>query len=715
MTGFHNIWPKTIKGFMVITMMLILLLSQAELLAQNFNIKSYNTSDGLAHNNIRSMVRDNSGFLWIGTWDGLSRFDGHEFKNYFHSSDNPASLPYFSVYGLSIDKYNNLWILTDWMQVVRYNRSSDNFTVLKNIDTVSTDHVVFMNTDYDGNLWIIKKRTLIRWDEKKQERKIYNLTDKSGRPYIFDGWSSTICQVSDSEIWIAGSKTIRLVRSGKSSMSVDHEYPLEISQSERTIDFDYINWFKFYLSPSGAKWIFSNIGLFRLDEKRGAFKEYRGCIPAGELAGKPFFIWGWRNDGIFIFNTQKGKLNHIPREVTKMPGAILPDNQSSFWFSSTTSSGVAQGLRHLVFTPDIFRNHLITDQDSAAPAVYSAIRDKNDNILVGLRGYDHILKCLNDGEEASIDRLSPALYKKAMHIRSMNPVDNGVWIGYFGKLLQFYNYSTSSFINYFPDVSTLRTILPDKNNNLFIGTDDLSIFSPATGKTEVLWRSGNIYAILKMYLDNDGILWGAMTGGKILRYDTIAHKASVINLTIARCNVEDIIPGDYGELWLALLGEGVCRYNLKSGAFKYYTTAEGLSNNTTYNLLRDRSGNIWVSTNKGISRINPNTGKIRTYGPNDGLAISEFNSGAKFMGSNGEFLFGGMGGFVRFFPDSVDFAETPSRIQKILITGLEVSGSPRNLPKPIEESDTVILLKGENNFHFTFASTDFVNSDKTIF
>ncbi|MGD0340852.1 MAG: histidine kinase [Bacteroidales bacterium] len=699
---------------MATVLLLILLLPHASLFAQNFNIKSYTTSEGLAHNNIRAMVRDSSGFIWIGTWDGLSRFDGHEFKNYFHSKNDSVSLPFFSIRDLSLDKYNNLWILTDWMQVAKYNRASDNFTVLKKIDTVSVENVVYMNTDYEGNLWIINKRELIRWDEKKQESKIYKVTDKSGKPFTLGDGYSTVYPVSDSEIWLAGLKVIRLMRSGNNTLAVDREYTRQLSQTERFIDFDYVNWYEFYCSPSGAKWIFTNIGLFRLDENAGDFREYRGSIPAGEFKGKSFFCWGWRNDGIYIFNTLNGKLNHIPSEVTKMPGAILSDDQSSFWFSSTTSSGVAMGLKHLVFTPDIFKNHLITDRDSAAPAVYSVIMDKNENILVGLRGYNHILKYGADGKESAIDKLSPALFYKAMHIRSMIPVNDGIWIGYYQRLLQFYDYKTGRFKNYFPNDNTVRTILPDKDNNIFIGTIDLSLFHPATGRSEVLWRSGSSFGLFKMYLGDDGILWGAMAGSRFLKYDTLTHKGSVIYLA-GKSNVEDIIPGDDGELWLALLGDGVCRYDTKSGACKYYTTSEGLSNNTTYNLLRDRSGYIWVSTNKGISRINPYTMKIRTYGPNDGLAISEFNSGAKFMSRRGEFFFGGMGGFVRFFPDSITFAETSSHIQKILITGLEVSGSPRHLPKPVEESDTIRLLKGEDNFHFTFTSTDFVNSDKIIF
>ncbi len=179
-------------------------------------------------------------------------------------------------------------------------------------------------------------------------------------------------------------------------------------------------------------------------------------------------------------------------------------------------------------------------------------------------------------------------------------------------------------------------------------------------------------------------------------------------------NIEDIISGEEGDLWLALLGKGVCRYNTIKGTFKYYTTADGLSNNTTYSLLRDNQGHIWVSTNHGISMIDPETGHIRVFDESDGIAISEFNSGAKFTSDNGEFIFGGMGGFVRFYPDSISLRTEGSR-HRILLTSLEVSGDKRHLPGDLNDSDTIILERGENNFHLSFSSTDFTNSAKTIF
>ncbi len=153
-----------------------------------------------------------------------------------------------------------------------------------------------------------------------------------------------------------------------------------------------------------------------------------------------------------------------------------------------------------------------------------------------------------------------------------------------------------------------------------------------------------------------------------------------------------------GDLWLALLGKGVCRYNTTKGTFKYYTTATGLSNNTTYGLLRDKHGDIWVSTNDGISMIHPENDHIRVFDETDGIAISEFNSGARFISDDGEFFFGGMGGFVRFYPDSILLTEENNR-QRLLLTNLEVSGETRSLPGDLNESDTIILDRGENNFH----------------
>jgi hypothetical protein len=148
---------------------------------------------------------------------------------------------------------------------------------------------------------------------------------------------------------------------------------------------------------------------------------------------------------------------------------------------------------------------------------------------------------------------------------------------------------------------------------------------------------------------------------------------------------------------------------------KVYTTSDGLSNNTVYSVLRDRHGNIWASTNNGLSRLNPLTGIIKSFGIAEGLDIVEFNSGASFIDDDGRFFFGGMGGAVGFYPDSIYIRQKDLADSKIMLTRLTVSGQVRIFNKTLNRSDTITLEKGEDNFHLTMAVTDFAVSDKTIY
>ena len=110
--------------------------------AQHFSIETFTTRDGLSHNDVRSISTDSSGFLWIATWDGLCRYDGYSFKNYYHYPDDSLSLPYFSITDVLVDGGNNIWIKTDAGSVARYDYTRDAFKrielVEKNLPKVYT-------------------------------------------------------------------------------------------------------------------------------------------------------------------------------------------------------------------------------------------------------------------------------------------------------------------------------------------------------------------------------------------------------------------------------------------------------------------------------------------------------------------------------------------------------------------------------------------------
>ena len=694
---------------------LMFLLAESDLFSQDFTIKTYTTDDGLSNNTVEAICRDSTGFLWIATWDGLSRYDGHNFKNYYHIPGDSTSLPFFSVNELVIDKNNDLWILTNAGKLVFYRRNTDNFTYVSNFKGENTGDVFHIEADAENRLIIQGEHRVFRWDGIRKESSSFMLMNSNGQPLDSNIMNRSVLISSDSVMWIIRSKVMKFRHTSGDVFTLVKEYALKKNVFTSNPDFDYREYFRFFVSPAGRVWIFANSGLYLLDNKTGEFTDYNGTIPPGEFSGCRNYYWARFNEGVNIPGPWKNGYRHIALDQILITGTFLKDRDSSIWFAGYSGKRMATGLKHMIFTNRGFRNFLINDSLADPAAVFALTMDKDGILWTGVRGYDHVVLFDKNGMTGQTDRLKSEISKYQTHIRSMAPVDNGIWIGYYLKLLQFYDYSTRQFINYTPGTISVRALLPYDKDNIYIGSLGLFLFHPSTGKTECIWNQNSQIAIYKILKDSKGIIWAPTARSKILRYDPSIRKTEPIELTSDLCNVQDVIEGDENILWIATLGEGVCKYNTMTGEKKFLTTANGLSNNTTYCLLKDASGNIWVSTNDGISMIDKSSELIRIFGQTDGLRISEFNAGAKYVSPSGEFFFGGMGGFVRFYPDSIFSNERlPSR-RKIIFTDFRVSGASRLLPVDINSSDTVILGKNETNFHLFFSSSDFINPDKVLY
>ncbi len=698
-------------------LLLVILLSPKIIIyGQDYTIRSFTTADGLPHNNVRAIAKDSSGFIWIGTWDGLSRFDGHEFRNYFHEPDDSTSIPYFSVKELFVDRGDNLWILDDTRTLSRYNRYTDSFVTTRSLGGKTIGYINSVNVDQEGKLMILGRGTILVKDPDKPSCNILNLKDYNGNSYNKENEDNWFARTCDTTIWIMGSSGIRKFRKkADDEFILAGEFQLEREHERITTHFDYSDWYSFYTSSSGKMWIFSGDGIFLLDESSGKFREFSGSIPWHEFTGRKAFYWGKRGNGIFFYNSVNKKIIHIPDSRVRWLRAMMTDGSDSFWFSNLTPHGVPQGISMASLIPGFFRNTIVESPDSTTPAVYSMIVARDKSIWTGIRGFDNIVRFGPDGSLMQKIVLEKEVLSNGNYVRSLIPVPDGIWIGYYKNFLQFYNYETGKFAIHDANQWSYRAIATDNEGNIYTGTDKLSVYYPSTGKSEVLQTLIPDISIFKLHYDPAGILWAGMSNSRILKYDTKKGESSVIRVASGISNVEDIISGENGDLWLALLGKGVCRYSTATGAIRYYTTSKGLSNNTTYSLLKDHSGNIWVSTDDGISMINPVSDYIRTFDKSDGIAISEYNSGAKFISSDGEFFFGGMGGFIRFYPDSISLKETSVTRQKILFTDFRVSGESKRIQGLLNIIDTVVLSRGENNFHLYFSSSDFANSEKTIF
>ena len=697
----------------------VLILFCETISAQQFNIRTFTTRDGLSHNDVRNMSVDSSGFLWIATWDGLSRYDGYSFRNYYHKTDDSLSIPYFSVLNVLVDGGDNLWIMTDDRLVARYDRDNDIFERIDNLYDGLPGTFAHISTDESGYLWLLNPDRIFRFDFVNNKFDKYEFSDYSGNPVTIPTniIYNSVSTYENNRVWLVHEKIYEFEKTYNNRLILIKEYTLDNKDQIRNVDFRYTYWYRIYSSGSGKKWIFSNGGLFLLDEETGIFRKFGGTFPSGEFTGDGHLIWSQPDDGIYVYDQKEAKISHIPRDYCQLTMDIICQNRNLIWFSNFSMSGASLGLNRVIFTPDYFTNYpLLTDKNDI-PSVYAVARDSLDRIWVGMRGRYSVVQI---SAEENVTELKIPRYETIIDpgaVRSLIVTPRGLWIGHFRKVLVFYNFDTGEFTRHSPGPEYFRSFARNDEGNLFLWENfgTISLYNPELKKTEKLFNYTPPTPIYKIVTDENKIVWAGSNQSALIRIDPLTGKSETFFLSKDNYNVEDICIGDNADLWLALLGGGVCRFNPGTGKKTFYTTSRGLANNITYSILKDKAGNMWVSTNSGISRINPETGIIRTFGLNEGLRINEFNSGASYIDKNGEFFLGGMGGIVSFIPDLINKDEQETIDQRIIINEIRVSGEARHFNRSAIMPDTIILNRGEDDFQVFFSSSDFTNSDKTVY
>jgi len=159
---------------------------------------------------------------------------------------------------------------------------------------------------------------------------------------------------------------------------------------------------------------------------------------------------------------------------------------------------------------------------------------------------------------------------------------------------------------------------------------------------------------------------------------------------------------------------GLCRLNLITRETEFYTQSNGLANSTVYNILKDRSGKLWVSTDEGISVFNPLTQRFFNYDESNGLYIQEFNADAAFLCKDGKMLFGGMGGAVGFYPEKLE-QRNQAYETRLVIKQVTFQIKKRDSIQAVYERNKIVFPAGTKSLQISFSYLDFQNQDKTQF
>ncbi len=269
--------------------------------------------------------------------------------------------------------------------------------------------------------------------------------------------------------------------------------------------------------------------------------------------------------------------------------------------------------------------------------------------------------------------------------------------------------------------NTVRALLEDHEGNLWIGTwGGLNLLKPGLDEfTHFVHKpndpnSINDDRVRALYQDEKGILWiGTYNGLNRFDPNTGIFKSYTHNpddsTTISNDRILALHGGKDGKIWIATYGGGLNSFDPQTEIFNTYKEEDGLANNTVYGILEDEKRNLWLSTNKGLSRFNLITYNFTNFDVNDGLQSDEFNGGAYTKGPSGEMFFGGINGYNSFQPDQIIQS---TYLPPIVLTSFKVFDNEINMDTSITHIENIILSYSDNFFSFEFAALDYSNSEK---
>lgn len=710
----------------------LFLFSNFPLTAQQKSIKfdKLSIENGLSQSSVTTILQDDNGFIWIATQDGLNRYNGYEFEIFKNDPHNPKSIPNNYIHDLVQDKEGNLWFGTNrgigkinpqTLDIEKVNRS--NYPELRGY--------VFIDIAFDekGYLWALSDKHGINRIDLTSKR-IDVISTVSGSQEF-----SAIHLDQQERLWV-GTKTGEVFYS-----SPPYDYFSQIDYND-IFSLSGVNKFTDY---QGQLMVCSESGIYRISDSDKL--QLISTHPFLRVSNINYAYvedsantWvGTTEHGLILLQKDKNGQQQLyqykknPYDPSSISddgiNTIYEDESGVFWLG--TEKGICkfdkykQGFTTISINTDA-RKGLIDY------TVWSFAEDSLGHIYVGtqkdLTIYDsrrkrfhHIIRDRN--EQRRLLKIYPE-------------TSNKIWCGYEDGLFLLtitdlnagrYSFEKIKFLD--KDISrkiVVYQIEPADPEHLWIGSKaGLSLLNKTTLEYEFYESTGGSQglgegSVKNIYRDMSGKIW-LITSNQGLY--NIIEKADgtfyfrhipIIQHDESNSHITSILQTERNSLWLGTYGEGIKHLNLRSKRTVNYTETQGLSNNVVYGLLEDEEGNIWASTNKGISKFNPKSERFTTFGVKDGLQSNEFNTNAYMKSSKGQLYFGGINGYNIFNPKEININPHPPKVvvSKVIMTASE-TGERDVVLSNVLDSVSINLSYQQNDLYFEFFSTNFSNPEKT--
>nr|WP_302830826.1 hybrid sensor histidine kinase/response regulator transcription factor [uncultured Bacteroides sp.] len=709
---------------LIIYLFLILIdVVAATVQGQNITFNHLTTDDGLSQFSVNSLYIDENGILWIGTREGLNRYNGEDIKTYKLRKNDPNSLFCNTVLRI-VGNHNGKIYLLCTEGVAEFNLTTQKFRTLiqGQINSIY----------YNNGLFIGQKNEVYRYNEETGNFDLfYQLA--AGNLDIF-------CMHADKGAFWMGTTTKGVYRLNTTSRELTHP----IREGNIT---------SIYQDSESELWIGSwEEGLYHV-KKDGQIENFRYDAKNPHSLSSNFVraccednlgnIWIGTFNGLNRFNkSTKLFQNHTANDVQgeglthSSIWCIVKDNQGTLWLGTYFG-----GVNYFNPEYEIYTRYTYSAVEKSGlsyPVVGRTVEDKDGNLWIGTEGgglnyYNrrtHEFKWYRPQEgrnSISHNNVKALYYDGAKEV---------IWIGTHLGGLNRLDIRSGQFTHYRMEADNpeslpsdiIRDIAPYQDRLVIATQNGVCLFNPANGKCQQLFKDTKEGRSIKMVadveFDKDGTLWIAATGEGVFSYRFDTHK--LVNYhydpkspnSLSNNNVNNITQDGKGNLWFSTSGSGLDLYRPASNDFENF---DKVRNNLISDCIYETqesptTGKLLLITNEGFSIFDYQTKKFLNYSTENGFPFTAVNENALCVTRDGEIFLGGVQGMISFHEMELNFTPKPYKIilSRLIVNGEEIQVGDESgiLGQSLCHTKEITLNADQTMFSVEFATSNYVAANK---
>jgi signal transduction histidine kinase/ligand-binding sensor domain-containing protein len=720
---------------------LVLASSDAHAQLNPDNLSYYTQKEGLPGTQVNAIATDEFGYVWVGTNNGLARFDGNRFRRFYNNPNDPGSISGMVVRSILADSKGRIWVGSSPSFLNRYDPVSQSFRKypFKHLvrHLVHGEPNVSTIIERDGRVYFGIKTShvqetssaLLYFDEKEDEIKAITVPPSLR---VSDILNSTLD--NHGNIWFAGAGgVLKLEKDDKLSLVSPKQSSL--SNDEYLIDL--------LGDDKGGLWFITNessIGFF--DPETDAFEIYARL--QSNLEGKyntisfdpKGNIWMGTILGLYLFDRESKKVlsfdsNSSNSITTESILSLLYDRFGNLWIGSGTHGLLKYEERSFfkAFSPDR------DNPSSITPGWVNRIFESSDGtIWITTSGiFEQSGINIFDQEKFSLipipyRSISPDVSKVFGVIEgSGNEIIMSTDMGFHSFSKSTKTFKKRSFLG-LPDSVIVSHFLHDRNGDLWLSSN-VGLFRQKKGAQTLdhfdlrISSNEDEYSNqIKQAVESrgDGIWLLTNNGLFLYRYETnqierIGYDKEKGDVFLTQ-DINSFYEDKLGSVWVGTWQGGLSRLDLKSGKIRTFTVNDGLPSMSIQSILADdQNNNLWMSTFEGLCRLDIPSLQFYSYSVDEGIQSQLFTEGAFLETSKGMFLFGGAYGITLFDPNQANENSLPPRVYLTdfkLFNKSVIPGENSILKKPIYETREITLGPKQNNISIEFIALHYANPAK---